>query len=141
VRVTGPTGEVRRRAFRLAAGATGRHPNVDALGLEHTTLPRTPPACRCTTAHRPGRRQPRLHRRRRADDRPLLHEAADDGRIAGDNAGRFPDVRMRPRRAPLAVVFSDPQIAIAGASHAELTRAGKAFATGACRSRTRAAAA
>jgi dihydrolipoamide dehydrogenase len=65
-----------------------------------------------------------------AEDRPLLHEAADDGRIAGDNAGRFPDVRVRPRRAPLAVVFSDPQIALAGASHAELMHAGTAFATG-----------
>src|SRR5690606_32781275 len=35
---------------------------------------------------------------------PLLHEAADDGKIAGDNAGRFPDVRVHPRRAPLSVV-------------------------------------
>jgi dihydrolipoamide dehydrogenase len=50
------------------------------------------------------------------EDRPLLHEAADEGRIAGDNAGRWPDVRVRPRRAPLAVVFSEPQIALAGAS-------------------------
>ncbi|TNY05985.1 dihydrolipoyl dehydrogenase, partial [Escherichia coli] len=32
--------------------------------------------------------------------------------------------------APLAIVFSDPQIAIAGASHAELTAAGQAFDTG-----------
>jgi dihydrolipoamide dehydrogenase len=50
------------------------------------------------------------------EDRPLLHEAADEGRIAGDNAGRWPDVRVRPRRAPLAVVFSEPQIALAGAT-------------------------
>jgi len=65
-----------------------------------------------------------------SDDRALLHEAADEGRIAGDNAGRFPDVRVRPRRAPLAVVLSEPQIAIAGASHAELLCAGTAFNTG-----------
>ncbi|RZI84891.1 MAG: dihydrolipoyl dehydrogenase [Rubrivivax sp.] len=61
---------------------------------------------------------------------PLLHEAADDGRIAGDNAGRFPDVRVRPRRAPLAVVFSDPQMMIAGASFDTLQKAGSEFEVG-----------
>jgi dihydrolipoamide dehydrogenase len=65
-----------------------------------------------------------------AQDRPLLHEAADEGRIAGDNAGRFPDVRVHPRRAPLAVVFSDPQMMIAGASHAALVADGSSFETG-----------
>lgn len=47
-------------------------------------------------------------------DLPLLHEAADEGRIAGDNAGRFPDVRAGLRRAPLSVVFTRPQIATVG---------------------------
>ena len=61
---------------------------------------------------------------------PLLHEAADDGRIAGDNAGRFPDVRVHPRRAPLAVVFTDPQLMIAGRSHRVLCKAGTEFAIG-----------
>ena len=56
--------------------------------------------------------------------RMLLHEAADEGRIAGDNAGRYPDVREHPRRSGLAVTFTDPQIAVAGASHAELLAAG-----------------
>ena len=51
----------------------------------------------------------------KTDDRPLLHEAADSGRIAGDNAARWPDVHRRPRRAPLGIVFSDPQIAVADA--------------------------
>ena len=61
----------------------------------------------------------------------LLHEAADDGRIAGDNAGRFPDVRVHPRRAPLAIVFTEPQMMIAGASHRSLRAAGTEFETGA----------
>jgi dihydrolipoamide dehydrogenase len=61
---------------------------------------------------------------------PLLHEAADDGKIAGDNAGRYPDVRTRPRRTPLTVVFTDPQIMMAGASFAQLSQSGKAFAIG-----------
>jgi len=45
---------------------------------------------------------------------PLLHETADQGRIAGDNAGRYPNVQPGLRRTPLAIVFSDPQIASVG---------------------------
>jgi dihydrolipoamide dehydrogenase len=51
---------------------------------------------------------------------PLLHEAADEGRIAGENAARYPDVRPAPRRTPLAVVFSDPQLAVVGSRFADL---------------------
>ncbi|MCY4757177.1 dihydrolipoyl dehydrogenase [Pelomonas aquatica] len=106
--------------------AAGREPNLDGLGLQAL-----------------GLGKPQLDRHTGqwgdshvfiagdvTDDRPLLHEAADAGRIAGDNAARWPRVHRRPRRAPLAVVFSDPQIALAGASHAELTAAGRAFDTG-----------
>lgn len=45
---------------------------------------------------------------------PLLHEAADQGRIAGENAGRYPDIRCGLRRTPLAVVFTDPQVTSVG---------------------------
>ena len=49
-----------------------------------------------------------------AGERALLHEAADHGRIAGDNAGRFPDVLPGLRRAPMAIAFTDPQVAVVG---------------------------
>ncbi len=61
---------------------------------------------------------------------PLLHEAADDGHIAGDNAGRYPDVRSRPRRTPIAVIFTDPQIMLIGKSFASLSKDGVDFAVG-----------
>ncbi|WP_372921304.1 dihydrolipoyl dehydrogenase [Roseovarius sp.] len=61
---------------------------------------------------------------------PLLHEAADDGRIAGDNAGRFPDVLTHRRRTPLGVVFTDPNIATVGASFTKLTDSACDFASG-----------
>ncbi|MFJ5383767.1 dihydrolipoyl dehydrogenase, partial [Cupriavidus sp. CER94] len=51
---------------------------------------------------------------------PLLHEAADEGRIAGENAAHWPNLRPLARRAPIAVVFSDPQIAMVGKRHADL---------------------
>jgi dihydrolipoamide dehydrogenase len=51
---------------------------------------------------------------------PLLHEAADQGRIAGENAARYPDVRAGLRRAPLALVFTEPQLAFVGANLGQL---------------------
>jgi dihydrolipoamide dehydrogenase len=131
VRATGRDGSVHEERFDWLLAATGRRPNVDQLGLEHTTLPLDadgiPVHDRRSTqvADHPVFISGDVN-----EDRPLLHEAADEGRIAGDNAGRFPDVRMRPRRAPLAVVFSEPQIALAGATHAELLASGIAFETG-----------
>jgi len=53
-----------------------------------------------------------------SNDMPLLHEAADEGRIAGTNAAHYPDVRPGLRRARLGVVFTDPQIAIVGGGYA-----------------------
>lgn len=61
---------------------------------------------------------------------PLLHEAADDGRIAGDNAGRYPDIRVWPRRAPLSIIFTDPQIMLAGKTFKALTQKGIDFKAG-----------
>jgi dihydrolipoamide dehydrogenase len=52
-----------------------------------------------------------------SDYMPLLHEAADEGRIAGANAAAFPNVRAGLRRALLGVVFTDPQIAIVGGGY------------------------
>ena len=49
-----------------------------------------------------------------SNDLPVLHEAADEGRIAGENAARYPNVIAGVRRMPFAVVFSDPQIATVG---------------------------
>lgn len=45
---------------------------------------------------------------------PLLHEAADDGRAAGHNAAHFPTVHAQPRRTPMGVVFTDPNIGFVG---------------------------
>ena len=74
------------------------------------------------------------------DDVPLLHEAADEGQIAGDNAGRWPDVRAQRRRAPLGIVFTDPQIAIVGRSWRSCRPARSITRSARCRSRIRGAA-
>ncbi|RTZ47921.1 dihydrolipoyl dehydrogenase [Candidimonas sp. SYP-B2681] len=58
---------------------------------------------------------------------PLLHEASDDGRIAGHNAALYPDVKPGKRRAPIAVVFSDPQLAQVGVRFKDLPARGVVF--------------
>lgn len=47
--------------------------------------------------------------------RPLLHEASDEGNIAGENAARLPDgVEAKARRCKLSVVFTEPQLVVVG---------------------------
>lgn len=122
-------GATRSEHFEYLLAATGRHPNVAGLGLEHTTLVRDTAGVpvfdretlQCGDA-------PIFIAGDANDDVPLLHEAADEGRIAGDNAARYPEVRAGLRRAPLSIVFTDPQIAIVGGGYAAL--AGREFVTG-----------
>jgi dihydrolipoamide dehydrogenase len=131
VRSSDADGTSSESRFDWLLSTIGRRPNVDRLRLENTGLALEPsgiPAFDRRTAQAGS--SPVFIAGDVAQDRPLLHEAADEGHIAGDNAGRFPEVRVHPRRAPLAVVFCDPQMMIAGASHAELAASGAAFETG-----------
>ncbi|USN48949.1 MAG: dihydrolipoyl dehydrogenase [Pseudobdellovibrionaceae bacterium] len=52
-------------------------------------------------------------------DRPILHEAADEGRIAGYNAVRDDVIRFQ-RRTRLGITFSDPNLAYAGQSFEQI---------------------
>jgi dihydrolipoamide dehydrogenase len=115
VRYRALDGGIRSEHFDYVLAATGRAPNVRHLGLEHTSLARDAQGVplfdretmQCGSA-------PIFIAGDANNDLPLLHEAADEGRIAGDNAARFPDVHAGLRRAPLAIVFTDPQIAVVG---------------------------
>lgn len=113
-------GEVIER-FDYVLAATGRKPNVDNLGLVNTTLVLddrgVPVFDRYTMQTQLREASASSHIFIAGDannDIPLLHEAADEGRIAGQNAGGFPRVLAGHRRAPIAVVFTDPQIAAVG---------------------------
>ena len=101
--------------FDYLLAATGRTPNVRNLGLENTSVAVDRfgvPEYDATTLQIG---QSSLFIAGDVNgDLQLLHEAADEGRIAGENAARHPDVRPGFRRARLAVVFTDPQIAIVG---------------------------
>jgi dihydrolipoamide dehydrogenase len=107
--------------FTYLFAATGRTANVGGLALERTSLAtdargvplfdRTTLRCGDSSIFIAGDVN---------NDVPLLHEAADEGRIAGQNAASFPDVHAGLRRALLSVVFSDPQIAIVGGGLARI---------------------
>lgn len=118
--------------FDYLLAATGRSPNLDRLGLENAGVildQRGTPVEWDRHTARIGNSRIFLAGDA-APDAPLLHEASDAGRIAGENAARFPFVAPRHRRSSLGVVFSDPQLAIVGDSHVQLTEAGVVFATG-----------
>lgn len=52
-------------------------------------------------------------------DRPIMHEAGDEGRIAGTNAARD-NIQAFRRKTPLAITFCDPNICTAGATLSKL---------------------
>ncbi len=114
-------GKSRTAVVDYVIAATGRRPNVGRLDLEKTTLPLDADGVPIFDAE--TMRVGNSHVFIAGDvnnDRPLLHEAADEGRIAGDNAGRFASIRPGERRTPLGIVFSDPQIAMVGSRFADL---------------------
>jgi dihydrolipoamide dehydrogenase len=106
--------------------ATGRAPNVGDLGLEETGIELQEngiPAfdsrtMQCGTSHIfiAGDANNEL---------PLLAEAADHGKIAGENAGRYPDVRPGLRRTMLGIAFTEPNIATLGKSYKTLCEGGR----------------
>lgn len=123
---SGPDGAIRMRwadgevEVDCLLAAMGRAPNLDGLGLEavgidlgDTGRPDLPD----------GHLNPAGTRIYFAGDAgvgpALLHEAADEGRVAGHFAARDEDARFR-RRVRLRIVFCDPQIALAGATREEL---------------------
>lgn len=111
----------REATFERVLLAAGRRPNLGSLGLQTTgildengNLPEVDPttgqigstaffAAGDVTGYR-----------------PLLHEASDEGQIAGENAARWPAPVSRPRRTPLTIVFTDPQIGLVGLHHGQL---------------------
>lgn len=130
-------GEMKRtEIFDYVLAATGRTPNLKGIGLDQTSLklddkgvPSSDPLTAQTVSSVGS--SPVFIAGDASNFIPLLHEAADEGRIAGGNAARLalgqPTVPGL-RRAALSVVFTDPQIGIVGGGFHKL--APGSFATG-----------
>lgn len=131
-----PKGPATIEHFDYVLASTGRTPNVKGIGLENTTLkldakgvPAFDPST--TRTESADGASPIFIAGDASNFIPLLHEAADEGRIAGENAARLAlgqPVRAGLRRAPIGVVFTDPQIAIVGGGYHALQPG--TFATG-----------
>jgi dihydrolipoamide dehydrogenase len=94
--------------------ALGRRPNVDGLGLERLGVALDkwgmPPFDPCSMQIAD---LPVFIAGDSSGYSPFMHEAADEGHIAGLNATAESSARYK-RRTPLAIVFSDPEVAMVG---------------------------
>ncbi len=119
-------GALRSERYQFVLAAVGRSPNVQALGLEHTGLALDKDGVPLFDRHTMQCGQSHIFIAGDADhERALLPEAADEGRIAGDNAGRYPAVHPGLRRCALSIAFTEPQIASVGAGYRALHGAGR----------------
>jgi dihydrolipoamide dehydrogenase len=112
--------------FDYVLVSTGRVPNVDGIGLESTSVkldPKGVPGYDPVTGQTlsadgsEGKDSPIFIAGDAGNFIPLLHEAADEGRIAGENAARVAlgrPVKAGLRSVPISVVFTDPQVGIVG---------------------------
>ncbi len=114
-------GDEHHQVFEKVLVAAGRKPNLTDLDIENAGV------------ELDARSRPRWDpRTTQISDKPiflagdvsahipLLHEASDEGRIAGANAMLYPDVEAHVRRTPLAIAFTDPQMGIIGKRYSDL---------------------
>lgn len=110
--------ETRERFDRVLL-TSGRRPDLAPLHLERTSMPLDEhglPIIDPATLQVHG--QPVFLAGDVTGRHAIQHEASDDGRLAGHNAAVWPQVQALPRRAPMAVVFSNPQIMQVGGGFA-----------------------
>ncbi len=98
----------------------GRRPNVDALGLEELGVELDAEGVPIFNhATRQIGQLPIYIAGDAANENLVLHEAADDGYIAGTNATLDQPICFE-RRTPLFVAFTEPNVAVIGTPYARL---------------------
>lgn len=104
----------------MAFAAMGRTPNLSGLGLENLDIPMTDKGVPIFDQNTLQVGQsPLFIAGDVTADRPILHEASDEGRIAGYNAVHSSAQCFR-RRTPLGITFTSPNMAFAGEKHHQL---------------------
>ena len=124
---TGISGQRHTETFEYLLAATGRMPNVDKLALKNTDLTLDDYGVPLFDHYTMQTSMPHIFIAGDVNaELPLLHEASDEGRIAGRNAANFPEVKRGKRRAPIGVVFTEPQVARVGMSLKDIKETCKA---------------
>ena len=120
IRHRDPVGRQKERRFSRVLAAVGRTPALAALKLSASGIELDPKGVpvfdRATTQCGSA---PIFLAGDSDGYRTILHEAVDEGAIAGSNAAAYPDVRAHERRTPLAIGFTYPQLAMVGKSFKE----------------------
>jgi len=110
--------------------ALGRQPNIDQLGLETLGITLNDKGM---PSFNPNTLQiedlPIFLAGDANGEKAILHEAADEGFIAGYNATRSENFCFK-RRTPLGIIFCDPNIAIVGQRYKELSKQKNKFVIG-----------
>jgi dihydrolipoamide dehydrogenase len=107
--------EVRVDAVLAAVGIS---PNLKNLGLENLGVDPENPPCDPQTGQLAG--LPVYIAGDANGIRPILHEALDEGTLAAAHALGADPGSCACRRVPLKIVFSDPEITVAGMAYADL---------------------
>jgi dihydrolipoamide dehydrogenase len=116
-------GATRTEQFDLVLAATGRAPNLKPLALEHAGIELNDKGVPRFDASTMQCGDSAIFVAGDCDGtRPWLQDAADEGKLAGDNAARFPNVQPVKRKIPFSIVFCEPQVAIVGASYESLDK-------------------
>ena len=105
-----------RERFDRVLVSTGRAPMLDGLGLDQAGLSLDDHGVPCFDKTTLQCGDAPVFIAGDADaDRPVLHEASNEGTIAGRNAARFPNVVPVERDLPFTITFTDPPVAALGA--------------------------
>jgi dihydrolipoamide dehydrogenase len=124
------TAGANEKCVDAALVSTGRVPNIDNLGLETLGIAMDESGI---PVHDPDTLQvgnlPLFIAGDTSGREPILHEAWDDGRVAGYNATRANRAGFK-RRACLHITFSEPNIVMAGRHFKELEPS--SFVAGRC---------
>lgn len=111
--------------------ATGRRSNLDTLKLEQIDI-----------TYKDTRQLPVHSQTKQLGEHPIFivgdaytstalqHEAAQEGKMAVHNCLNRTQIQSIRRLVPLSVVFSQPEMAMAGQSYQQLKEAGHHFVTG-----------
>jgi len=115
LRFTDALGDEQVECFERVLVATGRAPNLQHLTLENTSVRRDAhgvPTFDTGTMQCIG--APIFIAGDADHFRPWLNDASNEGRIAGEGAANWPDVKPQAHPTVLSIVFTDPAILMVG---------------------------
>jgi dihydrolipoamide dehydrogenase len=116
-------GQERTERFDFVLVATGRKPDLKRLGLEHAGIELNDKGVPVFSESSMQCGDSAIFIAGDCDgSRPWLSDAADEGKLAGDNAARFPDVNQVKRKVPFSLAFCEPQVTSVGASYDDLDK-------------------